>query len=437
MRLRITVSLPLAILFITIAISGLSAQTNNSKRNPTASSSPVATPSPEVTPAATSSPSPIPADGSQNTVSTAQPKVTKVVSGHLELDDIIVLEVDHLADWMATDTNDAKKLVPYINGRAIRGNYPEEIHSTNNQLQFHLELTTLNKDVWTDLLGAPSATHRLVSLSIGPEDQGPFLSVFDRTNELPLTVISPVYGVVALLVILFTVIVFVWLARTTNIIRETGPAPMVGKLRPYNLGRTQMAFWFFLIYVSYLVIWLITNALDTITASLLGLMGISAGTALSEAMIDSGKDTAKSAQLQELTAEKQVVEQNISELQAQIDNLNAMTSPTPESLASRDSLNQQLQDDRKRLAEVSDQSQALALPSSAKASVSFLRDILSDSSGYSFHRFQIFAWTIVLGIIFVSAVYNSLNMPEFSSTLLGLMGISSGTYIGFKFPEKK
>nr|ALS89246.1 stage V sporulation protein AB [uncultured bacterium] len=81
--------------------------------------------------------------------------------------------------------------------------------------------------------------------------------------------------------------------------------------------------------------------------------------------------------------------------------------------------------------------QALSRPASANVSVNFLRDILSDSSGYSFHRFQIFAWTIVLGIIFVSAVYNNLNMPEFSGTLLGLMGLSSGTYIGFKFPEKK
>jgi len=31
----------------------------------------------------------------------------------------------------------------------------------------------------------------------------------------------------------------------------------------------------------------------------------------------------------------------------------------------------------------------------------------------------------VLGIIFVSSVYNNLSMPEFSTTLLGLMGISS------------
>jgi hypothetical protein len=65
-------------------------------------------------------------------------------------------------------------------------------------------------------------------------------------------------------------------------------------------------------------------------------------------------------------------------------------------------------------------------------------DILSDShGGVSIHRFQMFAWTLVLGVIFVGSVYTDLSMPEFNATLLGLMGISSGTYLGFKVPEKK
>jgi hypothetical protein len=34
------------------------------------------------------------------------------------------------------------------------------------------------------------------------------------------------------------------------------------------------------------------------------------------------------------------------------------------------------------------------------------------------------------------SVARDLVMPDFDTTLLGLMGISSGTYIGFKFPEK-
>jgi len=250
-------------------------------------------------------------------------------------------------------------------------------------------------------------------------------------------VISPTYGVIALLVVLFTLILFIWLARTTNLIREPGECPVPKKLRPYNLGRTQMAFWFFLIYMSYLVIWLVTAALDTITASLLGLMGISAGTALSEALIDSGKIDATTNQMTELTAEKQSLEQTLADLQSQVDALNAKASSTPEDLAGRDNLSKQLQDGRTRLAQINQQIQSLTRPASASVSQGFLRDILSDSSGYSFHRFQIFAWTIVLGIMFVSSVYNNLTMPEFSATLLGLMGISSGTYIGFKFPEKK
>jgi hypothetical protein len=67
----------------------------------------------------------------------------------------------------------------------------------------------------------------------------------------------------------------------------------------------------------------------------------------------------------------------------------------------------------------------------------FFRDILSDSNGTGgLHRFQIFVWTIVLGIIFLVSVVTELSMPEFSATLLATMGISAGTYLGFKFPEK-
>ena len=61
---------------------------------------------------------------------------------------------------------------------------------------------------------------------------------------------------------------------------------------------------------------------------------------------------------------------------------------------------------------------------------------MSDNTGaISLHRFQMFVWTIVLGLIFVVSVYHGLEMPEFSAGLLGLMGISSGTYLGFKVPE--
>jgi len=415
------------LMFVVPTTHRVSAQTPNSQ-------APAQTPNPQPPGSPTSGQTP-----NSQSAPAVRPKVVAILEGHLEADDLVKVEIQDLDKWAAaTPTNDPGKLVPFLNGLALLGNYPEEIHTSENHLHYHLRITPENKKVWTDLLGAPTGLRHPVTFSVGLEGQSPFDSVFHpKDKEVPLTVISPVYGIIALVLVLATLILLVWLARTTNLIREPGPKPPGGKLRPYNLGRTQMAFWFFLVYASYVAIWLITNALDTITASLLGLIGISAGTALSEAMIDSGKDSAKAGQLQDLTAEKQTLEQSIPELQTQIETINANAAMTPNDVSNRDSLNKQVQDARTRLSQVNQQVQALTPSASSDISSGFLRDILSDASGYSFHRFQIFAWTLVLGVIFVSSVYNELTMPEFSATLLGLMGISSGTYIGFKFPEEK
>ncbi|HJS22772.1 MAG TPA: hypothetical protein VJ751_00290 [Pyrinomonadaceae bacterium] len=383
-------------------------------------------PSPTATPGASPSPSPSPSPK-------VIPRVTSAM-GNLELDDLIELRIENLEKW--AETNDASKLVPYINGRAIRGNYPEELHLERGRLIYHLEITPENKKVWIDLLGAPHSMREPATLSVGLEDGSAFDSFHEKDHPVTLTVISPLYGLVALAVILSTLTLLVWLVRSTNIIREPGPPPTPGKRRPYNLGRAQMAFWFFLIYSSYIAIWLITNALDTITSSLLALMGISAGTALGEALIDNGKDTTKTNQLQNLTAEKQALDESISQTQADLDAIDPASASATD-VANRESLVRQLTDTRTRINQLDQQLRTLNSQQSATTSAGFLRDLLSDSSGYSFHRFQIFAWTIVLGIIFVSSVYNNLTMPEFSTTLLGLMGLSAGTYIGFKFPEQK
>jgi hypothetical protein len=166
-------------------------------------------------------------------------------------------------------------------------------------------------------------------------------------------------------------------------------------------------------------------------------MGISAGTALGEALIDNGKDTAKTNQIQDLTAEKQAIDQTIVQNQSQVDSINTLSAPTVTEQANRDAINRQLIEGRTRIGQIDQQLHTLTAESAPTVSQGYLRDILSDGIGYSFHRFQIFAWTIVLGIIFISSVYNGLTMPEFSPTLLGLMGLSAGTYIGFKFPEQK
>ena len=72
---------------------------------------------------------------------------------------------------------------------------------------------------------------------------------------------------------------------------------------------------------------------------------------------------------------------------------------------------------------------------SAGSSAGFWQDICDDGNGMSFHRLQVVIWTVILGVIFVWSVAQVMSMPEFSETLLILLGISNGTYLGFKIPE--
>ena len=63
-----------------------------------------------------------------------------------------------------------------------------------------------------------------------------------------------------------------------------------------------------------------------------------------------------------------------------------------------------------------------------------ITDLLSEHGEVSFHRFQMMVWTLVLGLVFVHAVVTTFSMPDLDGTLVGLMGIVGGTYIGFKLP---
>ena len=69
-----------------------------------------------------------------------------------------------------------------------------------------------------------------------------------------------------------------------------------------------------------------------------------------------------------------------------------------------------------------------------EASRGFWMDI-SGGEGVALHRIQIIGWTIVLVFVLTVEVFTKLSIPDFNPTLLGLLGLSAGTYVGFKFPE--
>jgi hypothetical protein len=289
-----------------------------------------------------------------------------------------------------------------------------------NILYFPLTRTEDARGVWTYLLGRPGLKTRNVEVSVGIDDQFAVPSQF----SVALRAIPPVWFSFWVLIFAGLAIGFFLLARRSNVLRDPVSAPY-GARPPYSLARVQAAWWFFLILASYLLIGMVTGDFSTsITGTTLVLLGISAGTAVGSAFIDAGKtsltndaqDTANATALWDELKKLDV------EIQQSADAVKSGNPSEARKLASQEALRTEKLSMYRKLTHQSE---------------SFLLDILSDTGGVNFHRFQMMAWTLILGFIFVGHVYRDLAMPQFNETLLALLGVSAGTYLGLKIPESQ
>lgn len=368
-------------------------------------------------------------------------RVIAITKGDLEVGGIITVKVEGLAAWEAAPatasgrTHDPYKLVPYLDGLPLGGQYPIGVHRLTGELVFPLGMTAANRDIWVQLIGEPKLLppelSRRVSFSVGLENDTEYAPIPNQK----LVIILPKWGAVSFAIIALTIGSMVYFARNTSMLRD-GPRTDEGALRPYSLGRVQMAFWFALVFSAYIAIWLITDESVSITTSMIGLMGISAGTALSAVMIDSGKASDAKTQLQAAQADQVGAQASVKDAETQLAALNAKGVLTPDEITARDTLSRQLTELRVRVAKNAQVIDGLLNAVKSDPSRGFWRDIVSDGREVSFHRFQILAWTVALGLVFVSKVYYQLSMPEIGTPMLALMGVSSGTYLGFKIPEK-
>ncbi len=312
---------------------------------------------------------------------------------------------------------------------------------------FSLVRNDASKTGWAHLLNQP-VLKRKVIVSVGfPNGEeidsemtpdGKESAALDQ--QFFLTVIPSYRTAIGVIVILTALIAFLALARRTHIIRDGAAPRRPDGLRPYSLARGQMAFWFFLVIASYFFLWIVTGDMDTLNTSVLGLIGISAGTALGSAFIDAARPTALSGNEPTVDVTKPHLE-----VLAELNDLRAKTQLELEALQKARAVmsstdkhgleeNERQQNDvRERLANYRWQSVYFAWPTWKGV----MYDLLAENNVISFHRFQIFVWTLILGIMFVANVYSELTMPQFSATLLGLLGISAGTYVGFKLPEQR
>lgn len=335
----------------------------------------------------------LPMEGrSQESVPASSPAPRVVeLHGELELDHIVELKVDQLQAWSVraggpTDPGNplaaghpAWALVPYIDGRALKGLTPLAVNLGSGLLQFHLRITPDNRDTWTHLLG-PLTFERPVRLSVGLVEVDPFATDLTLDNRRAmLTVINWRWMLAAAMVVVAFGMAFCALAAHSTLLMERTATAQGGLSHRFSLAKVQLALWFFVVFSAFLVIWLATGNFDSVNGSILSTLGISAGTALGDTLVKAAAPGG---------------------------------AASPGQRAPGDNF--------------------FAPPWTVKR---FLRDLVSDDEGCSLSRFQMLAWTAALVLVFLADVYDDLQMPVFGPELLYLLGLSSGTYMAHRVPE--
>lgn len=370
----------------------------------------------------------------------------KGIEGKLALDHHIEIQVENLEKWVEQKDHDPSKFVLCVDGNALNGLVPTIIDN-DSKLRYDLKRTPESRDAWTAILSRrPEGFTFTRDVPVTVRQEG----VKVQGNAMaPLIVINSLGFWIFVVVFAVAIAAFWGLASKSDIIREPGPQPggidenKKPNRKPYSLARTQMAFWFFIVTISYVFIWMVTSDLSNLTPSVLALIGISAATGLSSAVVDSNNKSELKNKLRPLEKKKDNDEDEAKKLKSKIGTLNAEINATTDPAkkqkltAELDAKKEELVLKEKEIEQVNQEMQGLTDAAKPEQAKRFVHDILSDDNGISFHRFQMFAWTIVLIFIFIVKVYNDLAMPDFDATLLALMGISGGTYIGFKLPIQK
>lgn len=273
----------------------------------------------------------------------------------LFLGDWIVVSVCHLDQLLKAADAAQAPITLFIEGKDT-GNEPVGVDVESGTLTFVLDRNASNRELWRPYLYDPLFEPQTsLRVSVGVHGDRPL----PRAPHANLTIqVRKIYvdWTTWLWVLLLTAIAVALIAAATR-------TAMLREGRHYSLARAQMAWWFFVIVVSYTFIWIVTGDRDTIPPSVLGLMGISSATAVVAAALP------------------------------------------------------------KREEEAAAESRGW-------------RDLVSDENGIALDRLQVVVWTVILSGVFVTSVVWDLSMPEFNTTLLALMGISAGTYVGFKLPPR-
>jgi hypothetical protein len=329
-----------------------------------------------------------------------------------------------------------------------------------HELEFRLRKTSENRDAWLDLLRGHGILDRPTVVSIG------FNKFIGERQDVVASEVDPIstqtwqhfiiktaprlkFGF-SVCIIFILLVICLWLAISTDLLRDTSAPLRVGRQHPFSLGLCQMALWLFIVAASFLFLWVVMGEYDTLTSSELTLLGISAATGLGAALINQLtppcappsltaeeqeiRDVSKIADLRKATEQGiKIALKDLDTKQAQ--SLLVAEEPAKSALeADVNSAKDKVKRLQKRIDDLKEQESYFSPGGGIRQ---FFLDLLRERNSIDFHRFQMIAWTLILGAIFIVGVFSQLTMPKFDATLLALMGISSGTYVGFKWPAAR
>jgi hypothetical protein len=261
-----------------------------------------------------------------------------------------------------------------------------------------------------------------MTVSIGPAG-GP---QWPTTAKLRINAYPTLLTVLAAVGVLVLAILLVVLAVRTPLLRDSG-----GMTAPFSLAKNQMAVWFLVIFGSFLFVTVTTGQAAAMSQTALALIGISGATGLAAVAMDNRKRTVEGDERRALEAEKTTIQQELDGAGGLREKRAAVADGSADAAELDAKIQPRLQ--RREVVNKALEEKQTAREQNSQGS---LADILSDENGVSFHRVQMLAWTLALVSVFVVAVWRTFAMPEFDNTMLLLLGISSGTYLGFKLPER-
>jgi hypothetical protein len=339
-------------------------------------------------------------DGKKTAECTTHPRQ----EGQIGIGDSISFDVTTTQELMDEEgAPEVTDLVLFLDGQALPGTHPVVEHQTDEPLPsgandaeeknqgkdwvvtFRLTFpitrdlsSEKGKESWKKLLGGLGKERKEVPVSVGLINGPPLPSTYKAEFvRLEGTRLGIFFVVAAVLGVGFFMV-----ARRTGALRDKEPPPIdeggrqadiAPTERAYSLSRTQIAVWTLLVVYAYLFIWFITGEYNT-------------------------------------------------EIPRTILAILGISAGTYATAAGIDKGKEQ---------------GAGGQGTTVAKTEGIFPDLLSTDAGASLHRVQFGLWSIVFMIVFIVTVYDTLAMPQFGASLLGLMGISSATYAGMKLPEKK